>query len=182
MGRKVKDLREDAVKAVGQAAAEYKYLQEEKEDLLKLQTDLAKNPRQSKQDIRAAIRLFRSRIGRTERRINQIDLEKDIEELKAVLPANLKVPLEKLKQGMHIALSYFAKELSRTTGTMRDNLGKLETKLEVYERKPNQALFDQLRRDTAALVQEVDETIKWIQSFEVELQEYDKFLKYLEAL
>ena len=182
MSRKIKDLREDAITAVGQAAAEYKYLQEEKDDLLKLQTDLAKNPRQSKQDIKAAIRLFRSRIGRTERRIDRIDLEKDIQELEGVLPANLKVPLEKLKQGMHIALNYFKSELSRNTGTMRTNLEKLETKLDIYEKRPNQALFDQLRKDTAALVQEVDQTIKWIQSFEVELQEYDKFLKYLEAL
>ena len=83
---------------------------------------------------------------------------------------------------MHIALNYFKSELSRNTGTMRTNLEKLETKLDIYEKRSNQALFDQLRKDTAALVQEVDQTIKWIQSFEVELQEYDKFLKYLEAL
>lgn len=182
----LKELEKHAEDARGQAGAIAEYFSTEENWLIRFESDLKNNPRRSKEDIRKAIRLIRGRLGRTERSLNRDDIEKDIAELGPHLPAKLRAKLTELNTPLHVALAGFVAELSRSQGLLRQHFEELERMADVYESekdaKRKTVELVQLTQKANAILAEIRNSLKWVQSFTVAVGNYLQFLKFLEEL
>ncbi|MBS3118624.1 hypothetical protein J4417_02985 [Candidatus Woesearchaeota archaeon] len=184
--KEIKDLKKDAIQEIGQAAAEYKYLQKLHDELILLKSDLGTNPKRSEKDVREAISIVRGSLGRTERYLSKVDLKKDIAELMGYLPQKLKAQLADMDKLIEIALNFFIQKASRYTGALKQGLDDLEKEVdqaaEAKDARVKSSSLIRARQHVDAILGEVNKTIEFIGGFEVELGKYQKFLDYLEDL
>lgn len=179
----IKAMEKHAQQLRGQLGAEFKYLGDLKEELMKEGFDLSKKgAHEALKDIKKAERILRGSIGRTERRDYRFEhrMEEDWQELNENLPQRLKQALDTLTKEMSPLFRKTIKELSRKNGQIPIKAKVLEKKLKQAEKNP--AIANEIIAGTKELIQEVALVTEWVQGLSGVIGNYGKFLEHLEKL
>lgn len=175
------EMEEHVKKAIGQVGAQFKYLEEEISWLLKLEKDFDDYDK-AKDDAGKVYSLFRTRIVRTERRVNRPEqkIEEDMEELAKYLPAKLLEHLTSLGKKIHKEAQVLFTNLSRSRESLMGKIKKLKDDVTGLKENPqNKPIVLQEVKDLLTKVKKVDEFVK---GFQVSAGKYQEFLKYLEKI
>ncbi len=177
MADDIKDMEKRVAELIGQLGAESKYLAKLKAQVLKEIYDIDHNLlEKAEDDLKDEEKLIRNSIGRTERFVNRDEtkVEKDIKTLEENLPAGLISYLKSIDEKIHVGLNTLVDGLSRGRGKLAQEVAKAKELL-----KENPALAKQMSEKT---IKDIDYIQKMLWGADIELQEYEKLLKYLESL
>ncbi len=179
MAQTIKDMESDLATLKGQLGAAFRYLEEVKADLLKEGYDLQSKPSQAIKDVKAARRLITRPLGRTERYVGRAEkhVAEDMAELEKYLPALLKKRLQGIRASMNPGLAALTEALSRFSGSLKDDMGKLKKLLEA--KTPNNT---QIVTASRQLLEKVKNLETWIQGLETTIRDYDALLEHIEKL
>jgi len=174
----LKDMEAHAEKLLGQLAAESKYLDDLKKEVLKEIYDLDHGLfDKAEKDLKDEEKIVRRSLGRTERYVNREEKkeEDDVKELEGCLPAKLVKVLKDIDTKLHVGLNTLVQGLSRSRGKLRQDIDEAKKLFTAKDNAGAKAKAD-------ATVKDIDYILKMVWGTEVEEKKYIQFLKYLETL
>jgi len=184
MAKILEKIDDDAHDAMKWLAAEYKYLNELKEDLDNIKKDIS-NIKQEKKDVKIAEKLL-TQIGRCERRATRYEkrLDEDLQQLLKGLPSDLAEKCANVERNLRIAMDNILKNTSRYVGDLKDSINKLKLQvslLEQYKSKPDkqQEINSTINELIEKLEEQVDYITRWVSSLSVDLKQVEEFERKL---
>ncbi len=193
MGKGVKELDElegKTLQAIKWTAAEFKYVNNLKEILEKVENESAD---EAIKDLRKAFQALHY-IGRCEYKAekNEEGVLEALKEIEKILPENWKEIDQKLVEELNVARAKLIDLASQFTGKLTGELKKIrkeEVTIEHYEdkKKTNPKVIDKLKSELTALLKnaesEVNELVEWIRTTEAVLEKIEKgFVEKLKEL
>ena len=187
MVKELDKIHDEAKKAIGFLAAEFKYAKEMQEHLVTLR----KESTHVKEAIREAdvmLKLYRW-VARGERRVHRSDvkLEHLLDELEEILPSDLKSQAERFKTELKIADGHLSKFASFYRGEVKIELSEIEAdekKLRVLESvhsdKDAGVVRVRLKKELSDLEGDLNTLVTWIESNQAIVTQIDKWATDLE--
>jgi len=190
MVEELQKLEEKTLAAIKWVSAEFKYANDLKETLEKVEKEGAE---EAVKDLRKAFQALRY-MGRCEYKAekNEKEILKALKEIEKILPENWKEVDQKLVEQLEVARAKLIDLASRFTGKLGGELKKIrkeELTIEHFEDKKDSdpAMIDKLKTELVSLLNtaesEVKELIKWIGGTEAILEKIEKgFVEKLKQL
>jgi len=190
MVEELEELEEKTLAAIKWVSAEFKYANDLKETLDKVEKEGAE---EAVKDLKKAFHALRY-MGRCELKAEskEDDIKKALEKIEGILPENWKKMDQKLVTELDVARGKLITLASRFTGKLSGELKKIrkeELTIEHFEDKKNTdpAMVDKLKEELKSLLdtaeEEIKELIKWIGGTEAILEKIEEgFVKKLKEL
>jgi DNA-directed RNA polymerase subunit F len=190
MAEELQELEEKTLAAIKWVSAEFKYANDLKEILDKVEKEGAE---EAVKDLRKAFQALRY-MGRCEYKAEKEEKEilEALKEIEKILPENWKKIDQELVTELDVARGKLVKLASRFTGKLSGELKKIrkeELTIEHFEDKKNTdpEMIDKLKAELVSLLNtaegEIEELIKWIGGTEAILEKIEEgFVKKLKEI
>ncbi|MBT6774996.1 hypothetical protein HOA91_06540 [Candidatus Woesearchaeota archaeon] len=190
MVEELQELEEKTLAAIKWVSAEFKYANDLKEILDKVEKEGAE---EAVKDLRKAFQALRY-MGRCELKAEskEEDIKKALKDIERILPENWKEMDQKLVTELDVARGKLIELASRFTGKLGGELKKIrkeELTIEHFEDKKNTdpKMIDKLKAELISLLDtaesEIEELIKWIGGTEAILEKIEEgFVKELKKI
>jgi len=164
------------------AAAEYKYLEDFKNDLEELKRHLndLKSENRTLGKAKVALRM----VGRAERRVSRYyqRMDRDVKELYKILPENLREEEVDIEEQIKIAAKSILEKGSRYVGSLRSELNALIIQFDLLKNYRNkQEITEKINAIINNLIGQTDKMIEWIRGLVSAVKEEETFARRLSA-
>ena len=181
----LKDTEKAIIKAEHLVAGQYGYLKEVRNHVNKAKEDTNNGDLKSAHNHLAnAKRLGQNYVGRGEAQAARAenDVMKDLLELAKELPADMRDKALKMEKRLQIEAETLEKNLSRYTGSLKEEMTKAQTEIQIAEKGKDieSAKAIAIQQIDAAL-EKINDIIKWIAGLITDLKFAEQFEKNIEA-